>query len=65
MKNRQGKSVNERLKEEILYINQVKNTEHQKILANRALGSVDIAVEFGLITYSEWELYIKHIFKFV
>lgn len=63
MKNRQGKSIQERLTEELQYINQIENAEHKKILAYKALGAVDIAVEFGLITYSEWEQYIKNIFQ--
>ena len=63
MKNKQGKTVQERLNEEIEYIKRISNSESQKILAYKALGAVDIAVEFGLITYNEWENHIKEIFK--
>ena len=63
MMNRQGKSIQERLSEEVAYINQVDNIEHKKILAHKALGAADIAVEFGMISYKEWELYIKDIFN--
>jgi hypothetical protein len=63
MRNRQGKTVRERLIEEIEYLKRLDNVEHQAILAYKALGAADIAVEFGLITYNEWEKCIEELFK--
>lgn len=62
MVNRRGQSVNERLKEEIEYAENAESAEQKEILAIKALGAADMAVEFGLITYKEWEHYINRIF---
>ena len=51
------------MNEEIDYMQNTNDLDNKKILAYKALGAVDIAVEFGLITYAEWEIYIKTIFK--
>ena len=43
-----------------------KNTDDigtKKALAFQALGAVELAVDFGLITYTEFERYINTIFK--
>lgn len=63
MKNKRGKTVNERIKEEIEYAQNISNAEHREILALKALGAADMAVEYGLITYKEWETHIDTIFK--
>ena len=62
MKNRRGLSVNERLNKEIEYAENVEKPEHKDVLAIKALGAVDMAVEFGLITYKEWESFVSRIF---
>ena len=63
MKNRQGRTIFERLNEEINHAQIVANAEHREILAVKALGAADMAVEFNLITYTEWEHLITLIFK--
>ena len=63
MENKRGQSVSERLKEEIEYAESVESAEHREVLAIKALGAADMAVEFKLITYKEWETYINRIFK--
>lgn len=56
-------------KEEMLLIVDIaknaKDRENKKALAFQALGAVEIAVEFGLITYLEFERYINKIFEII
>lgn len=61
--NRKGKTVKDRLNEDIEYARNTVNIKHRELLALKALGAADLAVEFGLITYIEWEKYIESIFK--
>lgn len=63
MKNKRGKTVTDRLNEEIEYAENTNDVRHRDLLATKALGAVDFAVEYGLITYKEWELYIERLFK--
>lgn len=63
MKNRRGKSIEDRLNEDIEYAAGVANNEHREILAIKALGAADLAVEFNLITYAQWETVINRIFN--
>ena len=63
MKNKQGKTVLDRLNDDIEYAENTDNIKHREILAIKALGAADLAVEFGLITYKEWETFIDRIFK--
>lgn len=65
MRNRQGKTIRDRLNEDIEYATTITNAGQQEILVIKALGAVDMAVEFGLITYKEWEQYISRIFKVI
>lgn len=62
MKNKRGKSVAERLQEEIKQAESADATQRE-ILAIKALGAADMAIEFNLITYNEWETYIDRLFK--
>ena len=41
------------------------NIENKQAIVNQALGASEIAVEFGLITYRDFEKYIHHIFKMI
>ena len=63
MRNKQGYTVQERLKQDIEYARNITDDYSRKILSHKALGAVDLAVEFGLITYNEWERHIEDIFK--
>ena len=65
MKNKRGKTINERLEEDIKYAEATTEIADRTLLATKALGAADLAVEFGLITYTEWELYIDRIFKLI
>ena len=63
MKNGRGKSIHERMIEDIEYAKSVKDAESRALLATKALGAADLAVEFGLITYTQWEQYINDVFN--
>lgn len=63
--NNRGITANERLIEEITYAESAEDAEHREILATKALGAADIAVEFGLITYNEWEDHVSRIFQLI
>lgn len=56
-------NIHKRLTFEIDLARNTKDIEKKKALANQALGAVQIAVEFGLITYIEFEKYISSIFN--
>lgn len=63
MENRRGNTIQDRLTFNITLAQNAKNTENKKALAHQALGAVEIAVEFGLITYIEFERHIHKIFE--
>ena len=62
MENKRGMTIVDRLNEDIEYAKNTNDKADRTLLATKALGAVDIAVEFGLITYTQWELYINDIF---
>ena len=65
MENKRGMTISERLKQDIEYAENTTDIKHREILAIKALGAVDIAVEYGLITYKEWEAYLGRIFAII
>ena len=66
MKNKRGQTVQKRLTEHCEFARNYKGSnQDKKIFALRTLGGIDLALEFGLITYNEWEEYIKDIFNLI
>lgn len=63
--NTTGSTIQDRLQFDIELAKNARNKEHKKALAFQALGAVEIAVEFGLITYLEFERYISKIFEMI
>lgn len=63
MKNKRGYTVQDRIKQDIEYAKKIEDKTNRRLLATKALGAADIAVEFGLITYNEWEKHIEDIFQ--
>ena len=63
MVNRQGYTMQERITQDIKFAKSKKEKSDRTLLATKALGAADLAVEFGLITYKEWEQHIDEIFK--
>lgn len=62
MENKRGYSVQDRITQDIEYAKRKKDKADRTLLATKALGAADLAVEFGLITYKEWEKHIENIF---
>lgn len=65
MKNDRGITIQERLSFDIELAENAKDKDNKKALAFQALGAVEIAVDFGLITYIEFEKYISKIIDMV
>lgn len=63
MKNKRGYTAQERITQDIEYAKNMKDKADRTLLATKALGAADLAVEFGLITYNEWEKHIDDIFQ--
>ncbi len=63
MKNKRGYTVQERIKQDITYAANRESKAERQLLATKALGAADFAIEFGLITYKEWEKHIEDIFN--
>ena len=63
VKNKKGYSVEERIEQDIEYAKNSVDQADRTLLATKVLGAADLAVEFGLITYTQWELYISDIFN--
>ena len=55
MKNKRGSTIQDRLSFDIKLAESTEDREHKKALALQALGAVELAVDFGLITYIEFE----------
>ena len=62
MENKRGYTVQDRIKQDIEYAKAMEDKADRTLLATKALGAADLAVEFGLITYKEWEKHIENIF---
>lgn len=63
MKNKRGYTVQDRIMQDIEHAKNIEDKASRTLLATKALGAADLAVEFGLITYNEWEKHIDTIFK--
>lgn len=63
MLNKRGYTVQDRIKQDIEYAKGIEDKANRRLLATKALGAADLAVEFGLITYIEWEKHIEAIFQ--
>lgn len=62
MLNKRGMTVNDRLEEDITFAESTEDIEKRKMLSAKALGAADLAVEFNLISYNEWQNLIHRIF---
>lgn len=63
MNNKRGYTVQERISQDIEHAESLKDKSKQTLLASKVLGAADLAVEFGLISYNEWEQYIDRVFN--
>ena len=65
MTNKRGYTAQERIEQDIKYAKEREDKAEKSLLATKALGAADLAVEFGMITYKEWEKYIDDIFTLI
>ena len=63
MKNKRGYTAQDRIKQDIECAKKIEDGDNRRLLATKALGAADFAIEFGLITYKEWEKHIEDIFN--
>ena len=63
MRNKSGLTVVERIEKDIEFAEAVSDTEHRRLLAHMAISAAELAIDFGLITYKEWEKHIEDIFN--
>ena len=59
MKNKRGLTAKDRIKESFDIAREL-DGEDKKAFALRAIGVADFALEFGLITFEEWEQYLSY-----
>lgn len=65
MINKKGYAAQDRIKQDIEFAKNIEDPADRNILATKALGAADLAIEFGLITYQEWEQHIEEIFTLI
>ncbi len=65
MLNKRGYAAQDRIKQDIEFAKNIEDPADRNTLATKALGAADLAIEFGLITYQEWEQHIEEIFTLI
>lgn len=65
MRNKQGKTVIERLTKDIEHAKNIEDIEQRTLHAYMAIAAVEFAVDFGLITHTEWGKYTREAFELI
>ena len=65
MRNKQGKTVNERLKRDIEHAKRIEDVEQRKLHAYMIMAMLELAVDFGMITHTEWDINTKETFGLI
>ena len=55
MRNKQGLTISERITKDIELASKESNAEQRLLLAHMAIAAAELAIDFGLITYKEWD----------
>jgi hypothetical protein len=63
LKNINGLSVAERIMKDIEFAEASMNEDQRSLLAHMAIGAAELAIEYGLITYEEWDVLTKRAFS--
>ena len=63
MKNRRKQTPKERLYEELRQIERIENTDLKKVTTYKLFGKIDLALEYNMITYKEWEYCVSVLFN--
>lgn len=65
MRNKQGKTVSERIKQDIEHAKKIENAEQRKLHAYMIMGAAEFAIDFGLINYTEWGKHTREAFEII
>ena len=55
MRNKRGLTVTERITQDLELASMEGNVEQRRLLAHMAIAAAEFAIDFGLITYNEWD----------
>lgn len=55
MRNKRGLTVTERITKDLELASMESNVEQRRLLAYMAISAAELAIDFGLITYTEWD----------
>ncbi len=55
MRNKNGLTITERISKDIEKASMESNIEQRQLLAHMAISAAEFAIDFGLITYKEWD----------
>lgn len=65
MRNKNGLTAAERIIKDLQTIETTENAEQRKLLAYMAIAAAELAVDFNLITHSEWAEFIDRAFTVI
>lgn len=65
MKNKQGKTVIERLKRDIEHAKKIEDIEQRKLHAYMIMGMLEFAIDFGMISYTDWDNHTRKAFEII
>ncbi len=65
MRNKRGLTLIERINKDIERAEAVSDKEHRVLLAYMAMGAVELAVDFNLITHQEWGELTQRVFAVI
>lgn len=65
MRNKQGKTVIERLTKDIELAKNIEDVEQRTLYAYMAIAAAEFAVDFGMITHTEWDNYTREAFELI
>lgn len=65
MLNKQSKTVNERLKRDIELAKKIEDFEQRKLHAYMIMGAAELAVDFGMISYTDWDKHTREAFEII
>lgn len=65
MRNKQGKTVIERLTKDIEHAKNIEDIEQRKLHAYMIMAMLELAVDFGMITLTEWDNHTREAFGLI
>lgn len=65
MRNKQGKTVIEILKRDIEHAKNIEDIKQRTLHAYMVMARLEFAVDFGMITHTEWDNHTKEAFDLI